>query len=611
MKPSAVAGLVVCTSALLVPAEAASGREPFPRQRFSAYATGTAVHAGVLRAAVGGARLVDAGVAVSAASTDSDGLGGTIVDEMEQAVQPAGPAGTNTYARGTGVEATLAAETPLETALGLAGVAEAAAPPATALVNEELGPVAVDGVVSASLAGGQAQPVWSERTCVIGQPTSFGRGYAADVGLLDLLTSPRGPIEATTSQSRSLTYLAPNPDGTFALVSESRVTVAPLTLFEGSANEMTIELLGEWMLRAVATGKRDGARVDYGPADEPGPATPVVRLVQAGGVSELTLQQILGTRGLSLPVHPLVAIAVGEHPRPIAAPGRTVDPADPPEESSDGTRAAAAVDVVRVTVLQPAPAAAPRLLELRLGHMEVRSTVPPGGARCHIPIRKTGNRDFVNPGEEFTWTISIPSTSDAFDGLSCDLVAVQAVDVAEASPGVRFTILSASREGMIDGETVTWADLGRYHPGDPPIVVTISGRVEPGGLAGTLTDTVDVTASLENCTGGAAGRDLLGLHQPVALRGSFTLEGPRALRATDLPASAVMPYWLPDERRSGAAVTPPSAGAQRAQDGTSARSHPPGTWLPPGDDSMLPAASGLSPILAVLAVSAFALRRML
>jgi hypothetical protein len=546
-------GLAVFAS-LLVPAGTTSAQEAEARSGspFSAFATGTALHAEALRLAVGGPTLVTAGVAVSAASTASDGLTKAISDEMGRVVQPASPAGKRSYGRGTGLELAIGGGTPLGAGLNLAGVAEATAPPTAPLLNNELGPLALDPLAYASLVRGQARPAWSDHTCVIGRPSAFGLGYVADLQLLNLggpgpggtfaqplvAADAGNPMDRTVTQSRSFTYLEPNPDGSFAVVSETRQTIAPVTLFRGTPIEVTIEVLGEWVLRATASGKPGGARIQYGPAVRSGPATPVIRIVHPGGTIELTLQQILGPAGLRLAVGPLLGVAVAEPPRPIAAPGRDVDIAGRPKVSPDGTQAAGAVDVVRVSLLQPVPSGGFRLVELRLGHMEASSTVPRGGVGCRIPVRKDGAPTFVEPGGGFTWTISVPSAADAFDGLSCDLVGVSAVDTARATPGVVFTILSASNGGAIDGSTVSWGNLGRYHPGDPPIVLTIVGRVEPNSARGVLTDTVEVGASLDNCAAGVPTPPLVGKTNGVALTGAFTLDGP-TVRPLDEPASMI------------------------------------------------------------------------
>ncbi len=520
------AGLAVLAAASSALPTVALGNPVLSRRSFSASAAGAAVYADVLGGDTGSQRLATAGAGVSAASVDSDGLASPLVGETGQVIQPEGGAGTDkrTYGRGAGLTVTLAG-TSLLAATGLGGPVEAAAPPSSSLRSNVGGPVAVAPLAYAGITTSQAQPLWSDHLCVMGQPTSFGLGSAADVQLLDLASSGAGkalrrPLVATDAgqgpdrslvQSRSFTYLRPNDDGTFAVVSETRQTLAPVTLFRGSPNELTIEVLGEWALRAIATGRPGGATIEYGPAGAVGPDTPVLRLTKGGLVSELRLQQLLGGDGVRLAAAPLLSLAVGERPRARAA---------------DGQRAAAAVDVVRLRLVEPGLLGASRLLDLRLGHMEVAAAAPDGGVRCTIPVRKAGAPTFVEPGDAFTWTISIPSATAAVDGLGCDLGQVRAVDRARGSAGVTFTILSASHGGVIEGATVTWDDLGRYRVGGPPIVMTVEGRVKPDSTSGVLTDTVEVAASLEDCTGGAVGPGVIGARAARPLVGRSTLTGP-------------------------------------------------------------------------------------
>jgi len=99
----AVAATLV--AALLTPTRSAPAQETPSRSPFAAFATGTPIHAEVLRAGTGGPTLVGGGVAVSAASVASDGLPGSVTDELGQPVQPAAPAGAKSYGRGVGLEA--------------------------------------------------------------------------------------------------------------------------------------------------------------------------------------------------------------------------------------------------------------------------------------------------------------------------------------------------------------------------------------------------------------------------------------------------------------------------------------------------------------------------
>jgi hypothetical protein len=165
--------------------------------------------------------------------------------------------------------------------------------------------------------------------------------------------------------------------------------------------------------------------------------------------------------------------------------------------------------------------------------MEVRAEVPEGGVRCRVPVRKTVNTDFVDPGDAFTWSISIPSSANALFGVACRLDHIRAVDTAAATTGVGFSLHSASHGGRVDGKTVTWDDLGSYRPGEPPIVVTVTGTVDRGSQSGSLGNTVELAAELADCAGGTPASDDRRLDlipiDGVVVSGSFTLEGPNAV----------------------------------------------------------------------------------
>ncbi|HET7720758.1 MAG TPA: hypothetical protein VFK43_12375, partial [Acidimicrobiales bacterium] len=475
---------------------------------------------------------MDGEVAFSGASNNSQGLATTINNEMSQAVQPA-KADKKAYGRGSGLELGLGTTTPNNpnaNQLILAAMAESSAPPIGPLVTEEVGPVPADPVAYASLLRGQAATVWDDRVCTIGQPIAYGLGYAADAQLLNTgaangdgsMQAPLVAADAGTtstvravSQSKSFTYLKPNGDGTWGIVSETRQTIAPVTLFKGTPNEVTIEALGEWVLRATASGKAGGAKVEYAPGGSVTPTTPLLRIIQPSGedpvTTILTTQDIFGETGLVIPANPLVSIAVGEDPRAIAAPGAVPDPESSPAVAADGTSAAGAVDVVRINLLQPDATGGFHALDLRIGHMEAKTTAPAGGIRCEIPVNKTASPDPVQPGQAFTWTISIPTSPEAFAPIACDLVDIRAVDTVRVVRGTpKWRIDGASDGGVVTGNNrVEWSNLGTYKRGDPPKQVTINGTVLPDSGEGLLENTVNVTATLANCTGGAVGQDIV------------------------------------------------------------------------------------------------------
>jgi len=582
--------------AVFVPGPA-SAQSAFPGSAaFSGSATGTVVHANVINIP-NTPRLVDGEVAFSGEATNTAGLNGGVLNEMNQNVAPA-LAGKNSYGRGSGLELGLGTMVPDSSKAAnqaiIAGLAQQSAAPVDSfgdtpasdgVVRKEVGPVPGDPLVYASLLRSEAAARWNPNFCVLGAPLGYGLGYAADAQLLDtgtknadgsmgapLVAADTGtPTDRTVSQAKSFTYLRPEPDGTFAVVSEPHETIAPVTLFKGTPNELKIEVAGQWVLRAVSTGKPGGSFVEYAAPGNTSPNTPLVTITPPGGPA----QQILKTQDLfgpgkiptqiSIPPAPaaqyLAQINVGESPR---APGTENDP-KPAITSADGTTTKAAVDVVRVDLVVPA---APNqdVAEVRIGHMEASTVAPSGGIECPIPVTKTSNPDPVTAGNPFTWTITIPSDASSLAGTDCDLTNISATDVAKVLSGSpRATISGASNGGVVDSNSVSgstqgkihWDNLGTYHPGDPPKVITISGAIPANSGAGVIQNTVNVTASLGNCKGGAAGQDIVGTATingtanvvGAAVKGTAFVNGPNVKSAAVQPArlaeTGQNQPWLP------------------------------------------------------------------
>jgi len=542
----------------------------------------------------GAPRIVDGEVAFSGEASNTAGLSGGLTNEFKEVVSPS-LAGKNSYGRGSGLELGLGTSVPdtskpaVNQAI-IAGLAQQSAAPvdsfgdtpdANGVVTKEVGPVPGDPLVYASLLRGQAAARWNPNFCVLGAPLGYGLGFAADAQLLDtgtknadgsmgapVIAADTGtPTDRTVSQSKSFTYLRPEPDGTFAVVSETHETIAPITLFKGTANEIRIEAAGEWVLRTISTGKPGGSTVEYAPAGSPTATTPLLTIVPPNSQPNIILktQDLFGSGKLPIPlIHiPNVAdIEVGENPRAIS---NNPDSTAPPVTSPDGTTTAAAVDVVRVKLL--IPDVDNHLLDLRIGHMEAKSVAPAGGISCPIPVTKTANPDPVTAGNPFTWTVTIPSAVDSLAGTDCDLTNIKVVDVADVKSGSPVAnITTASNGGSIGGNgtvsgsntvTTTWNNLGTYHPGNPPIVVTLSGNIPSGSGAGVLENRATVTASLGNCKGGAAGQNLVGNAAVTgtanvvgaSVLGVGYVSGPSVKSASVLPArlaeTGQKDPWLP------------------------------------------------------------------
>jgi hypothetical protein len=431
---------------------------------------------------------------------------------MARIISPALAAG-NAYARGSGVEVGvgIGASDPNQIVPG--SIAEAKAPPSTALVNKEVD-VAAPPAVTASLLRGRAQAK-ANSACTTGTDLSYGLGYAADLGLLNDTVKTAGTApDRTVSQSLSHTFLVPqdgaqSPIRTFGLASETRQTIAPVTLFKGTPAEFTLELAGEWVLKAVADGK--SGKITYGPGDV-SPDTPLLRIIRPGTPSPtvteiLTSQALFGPGGFEIPGLPLVHVTIGTPPRAIGG-----DTTSKPTETA--TLAAAAVDVVRVTLVQPDPETL-TAADIRIGHMEVATAVPAGGITCGIQLTKNTDKDIVGAGDTFNWTIKVTNPND------CVLTKLKVVDTITATPGVVWTVGSSTPAAdQKSNSGLTWNDVGPLNPGQSKDL-TIGVTVDKNTGAGKFLDEVLATGVCGPAAGTAGAEAAIGV--PLEARVSLNL----------------------------------------------------------------------------------------
>ena len=528
---------------LLVGASSSVGAAPISGQPFAAYGSGAAL---VLEGlGLGTTQVADVIAASSGGAVNSAGLTAPVINEFGVNIAPATP-GKNALGRGTGLEAGVLTPDPQQTTLNqllVSGLAIATAPPPSPLVTQEI-PLNLDPVAFASVLRGQAQATYDPVFCPIGRPITYGLGQASNLELLNLgggSTPQDGfatPLAGTSidafgtprgaSQSRTVTYMFGNGDGTFGVVSETRQTVAPISVLANQATStaITVEIAGEFGLRVTATGKPGGSTVEY-------LGNPVITITTTTlGIPvvllNITLQDLLGQDGLTLDIPGLATVALGAPPRALGGGATSL-----PSAAANGTSASAAIDAVRLTLLDLPGLTA---LDLALGHAEAAVAVPAGGLRCDIPVSKVASVDPVTAGSDFTYSISIPADAAQFAALfNCDLINISAVDTVQTESGSpRIQLISASNGGVISGNTVTWANLGNYTLGQPPIVLTITARIPTNSGAGVLRDTVNVSAALGNCRGtGVAGSDLvLGGAElnGSAITGAVTLIGPNVSR---------------------------------------------------------------------------------
>jgi LPXTG-motif cell wall-anchored protein len=557
---------------------------------FQAYANGTKQHVRVVDA--GGQTLANVDTSFSGATVNSADLSAAVNNVFNEPVQPAQP-GKNSYSRGAAAEAGIGAKFPANVdpnQIILPKITEAAASPSTALKRDDLiAPVNADPLLYISAATNKAQSLWNPDFCPIGQPISYGENDLADAQLLNASSTQKLPggspvisetpsgDATTTNYNQSYTYLYPTGPSTFGVGAANRQVFAPLTIGRGlgpnGSDLAVLTLLGTWQLRVEHSGA-GAPTVTYAAYDNLGNkltgATPVATLTIAGQSvlgSQLTAQNIFGANGLSVDIPPgpgpyIAQLHIGTPPAPIA-----------------GKTNAFTTDAVLVNALN-VPGQID-VADVRYGHMEAQAVAPASGISCTIPTSKvltdasgtvvstlTGNNTF-------SWKITFP-TVDISKELACDLTNIVVTDTATnidpvtgKHTGATATITGASNGGTVTGSTidathnggVSWNPLRAngapvtYHPGDPPIVLTITAKLGPG--AGTITNTANVSASLANCTGGALGKAFVtngsiggkaATIQGSAVNGSGNVSakvGAAAVQAAQLATTGQKQPWLP------------------------------------------------------------------
>lgn len=493
-----VGGLVAGAVGIL-PAAPAEAAVPFASAAFSGSASGESIHVDLLDDALS----VD--VARSSTAVNSKGLTAANDAAVNHAINPALPT-KSAYAYGKGLEAA---------GIALADTAETSAPPNGPTVLNDV-QVPISTLVYASLSRGVSTSRWNGDSCILGSDIATGVGYVADAQLVGSATNGNAglidPLVATdTGPSRDVVQtitretLVPNSVGAWGLKSTVATQLVPVTI----AGTLKLEVAGDWILSATATGVPGQSKVEYKPADMPSsPSTPVLRIFN--GLDELlslTTQDILGSAGLPTIEIPGVArIKVAQPPTQTIA--------------ADGTTVSASADVASVELLDGT------LGNIRIGHAEVKATVPSGGVTCPIPVNKVAKPSIVNaqtaPDGKFQVAITIKN------GFDCDLINVSATDVItrksgnvtfgieendtrndpKKGAGAVFTKTSATNA------TASYPSLGTIKAGESKVINVVMSVASGNG---EIQDTATAKGTL-NCPQGSA----IGNAQ-VNLSGDFTL----------------------------------------------------------------------------------------
>jgi Domain of unknown function DUF11 len=518
----AAALVAVIALAIMVAAVPASA-VPFNEASFSGYATGNVLYAHALD--TGDLKVVNATEGHTGAQVNSDGIK-AITNEMGRQVFAAAAA-KRTAGRGSGVEVGIAKGPTEDNDIVLANLSRAAAPPDAKDSADLLGPIQGAPLLYASALASSAEANWSNSdTCVIGKDLSNGMGQAADLQLIDtgtadpktgklgapLLATDAGPDpkdpDRSVAWSKSRTYLTPQTGpnaipGRWGLTSEVAMTIAPITI----GDTLTIEFLGEWVLKATAGGVPGSSSIHYGPGNV-SPQTKVLSVLQDGvEQGSLTLQDLLGNTGADIPIPGVADIRIGEAPRAIGG-----DFGSAP--TANATTASGAVDVAKVTLADG------QIADVRLGHMETKAVVPEGGIDCGIPVTKSASPPGVTVNQSFVVTIKIDNP------FGCDLTHVKVVDSITTDGDAKFQVLDTNPNAdtvpsgsNLDSGTIIWNDIGSIAKGSSKSV-TATIRAQGGG--GIIKDIASVSSVLRNCSGAGEGNELVGkslpLQVPVVLK---------------------------------------------------------------------------------------------
>jgi hypothetical protein len=366
--------------------------------------------------------------------------------------------------------------------------AEAKAPPSGAPVTKETQTDA-SPLLKADSFKAEAAARAVATGCVIGDDLARGSGTANDTDVADTapddsstdpilsVSADDPPPPRAVSQSLSRVTLVPLKDrpDRFGVLAETRQTIAPITFsLPGTKDKITIEVGGEWALRA-RTDARNGS-LSFGP--EPGSGDqPLLRVIQGDeAIDEVTLKEVGGKTGIYIDGEPVGDIRIGGEARAIGG-----KPASKPTQTP--TRVAAAVDIVVMRLFDP-PA------ELRVGHMEVGVAVPAGGVACPgIGMKKEAQPGSVRPGDKFSWTIGVSNLND------CVLDKVKVVDATTTTPGVVWRVLTTAPRSTIGKDGVlTFDGVGPVRTGETT-TLGIQAEVDGTSVPGTLTNRATATGS--------------------------------------------------------------------------------------------------------------------
>ena len=231
------------------------GAVPFSQAVFNGFATGDELHLGIggtLSSVVGatGLPLVSIDQALSSASTSTAGLTSNLSSELGTLIQPAQASSVKAFNLGSGLSLNLGdignsvngllsqvkALTPLLQSISIA-------PPDLPAAVGQLLDIPLDPILHATVLPSSAQAAWPGTSCPTGN-LSYGLGRLASASILSGLPAvttagvATQPLLSTAgldglqgiAQTKSLTDLVSNGDGSFGIQTQAQDIIAPISL---------------------------------------------------------------------------------------------------------------------------------------------------------------------------------------------------------------------------------------------------------------------------------------------------------------------------------------------------------------------------------------------
>jgi uncharacterized repeat protein (TIGR01451 family) len=401
----------------------------------------------------GAVQLADVSVAPSVAEMNSAGVKG----------------GGNAHSRATNLDVDVLSGTiPLT---GLLVEADHRAPGKPGPVVSELLTVPADPLLNATVARATAHSRWNTAGCVApGTPISMAKSELADANIITGTPAGNALVALDNAQgdtvySNSTTELVNVPgQAGKGVKSETLTQVTAVTLFKGTPNQLTINVVAPPVVTATATGQPGGAKVTY--------SEPILQVVDATG-------NILGELNAAdanqqLDLSPLAILDIGH----LTA-----------TTKGDGTEASGFADLLQITILN-VPGSIEPLAQLTIAGGTVSAKVPSGGVDCSGGTSTGGGGDdgggnaacgTGNPlrelqigsstlkiaaGKTFTYTIAVSNRG------KCTLTNVHVEDTINGPPGSKV-IKTDPKADSVDGLKVTWDDIGPLKPNQMKVLTVV------------------------------------------------------------------------------------------------------------------------------------------